>query len=135
MRFTQSDEVKVYVNRQVARMIEATGGKFSAHPRVQWRYRDIPVAQTDEGHLEWKIYRSDTEYPLIYWTVSITSDWRWIHFSHSNSDEGVRPLTEALLQNASIVDVQHLSEEGEGSLAKLLEYVVANFPPNHYGLS
>lgn len=136
MDFPSTDAAKAYMHEQVAQMVRATGGAFQAHTRAQWRYRDVPAANSNVSQLEWKIYRAgDSEKdPLTYWSLSISSDLCWFTFTHSNSDFGPASIPHTLT-SASLLHVNSVTEDGDWSLAKFIEYVVTNFPPNRYGLT
>jgi hypothetical protein len=136
--FNSPISAKAFISAQIREWL-ASNPEFNAHPRIHWYFRDLPVADTNIGHLEWKIYRkvddaTGSQDPFTYWSVSITSDLQWIVFTHGNTDAGpCRP--EGELVNASLVNTSQLTESGPNSLVFYLSYIVANFPPNHYGLT
>ena len=136
MEFTCGEAAKSFMYAQVARMLAARGGELNAHPRIQWGYRDVPVTQTEVWQLEWKIYRSSERStdPLTYWSLSITSDYRWFIITHDNSDAGPGHPGMMLI-HADLLPVRDVTEEGQYSLAALLEISVLNSKPNRYGLS
>ena len=130
MKFASGDDAKAYIHQQVSHMTAASGGAFQAHPRPQWRYREIPAAENDVSQLEWKIYRAGDQEkaPMAYWTLSIGPDLSWFIFTHSNTDRGPASIENTLI-SASLLHLSSLTEEGDFSLARFIAYVVTKSPP------
>jgi len=151
MHFSSDDQVKAYVNSQLAKVRATPNGPFYAFIRPQWRYRNLPSNEMDIGHLEWKIYRktdlgrlggdvpSSTMIDEVgsmfgYWVLRITSDYRCFIFVHGNSHCSALEFYDDL-DRGSILEVSRVTEDGERALSHYMEYVLTNFPENRYYFS
>jgi hypothetical protein len=136
VEFTSEESVKSYMHQQVTRMLAARSGEFKAHPRIQWGYRDVPTAQNEAWQLEWKIYKASDHAPdpFAYWSLSITSDYRLFIITHDNSSVGPWHPGK-LLTTAELLEARDVAEDGDCSLAALLENVVTTSEPNRYNLT
>ncbi len=151
MKFISDEDVKKYVNSQLAKVCDVPGGPFLAHIRPQWRYSELSSNEMDIGHLEWKIYRktdlgrlggdvpsSEAMDGLCgmfgYWALRITSDYRFFIFVYGNSSAGPWEIDNAF-DHGSILDASHVTEDGDKALSHYVEHVLTTYGENRYYLS
>ena len=153
MKFTSDEDVKKYVNSQLANVRNVPNGPFYAFIRPQWRYRHLPSNEMDVGHLEWKIYMKaelgrlggDVPSPemmdmdvlggrFTYWVLRITSDYRFFIFVFGNSSAGGYEIYKAF-DFGSTLCTSGVTEDGDTALSHYVEHVLTTYNANNYFLS
>ena len=151
MKFTNDDDVKAYVTRQLAGIGDLKDGPFFAHIRPQRRFMHLRAQDMNIGHLEWKIYRKsdigqlggdvpgldgpdEIEGIFGYWALRASSDYQFFFFIHGNSSAGPGML-DKMFEHGSMLHAEDVAETGPTALSCFVGHMLSKYGENCYHLS